>query len=336
MDDEAIGWNPEKGVELANALNSVGIKMGNYIADMYWDFREIKEDWQGNNYNRVLEYVNGYVGSFNEEINKFTYVVPNSIYGISAKQSSSGQGSINQFSVNESTQVYEVPIDADSASGNIKIIDMDKLYSHFKDESNIHSVRGRMELTKECLNEYINTLDQYMDVMKENAAIKTVKTEAENYRTTVENRFKEMIDTICEVATNKLDNVSETDMNTIIQAKKIGESAGTGEFVGPREFVGPTMPEGQENATVDSQDPSKLHNAGEFVGSVAAGVTSIPKKVGEGVSNAKEKVDDFTSYVAGDIKRRAGDTVKDIKEGANDFKEGFEEGYSSTKGNSDN
>ena len=193
-----------------------------------------------------------------------------------------------------------------------------------------------MELTKECLNEYINTLDQYMDVMKENAAIKTVKTEAENYRTTVENRFKEMIDTICEVATNKLDNVSETDMNTIIQAKKIGESAGTGEFVGPREFVGPTMPEGQENVTVDSQDPSKLHNAGEFVGSVAAGVTSIPKKVGEGVSNAKEKVDDFTSYVAGDIKRRAGDTVKDIKEGANDFKEGFEEGYSSTKGNSDN
>ena len=61
MSDE-IDWDISALREMVVALNRKGIEVKNKVANIFWQFRyQVTPNWEGENYNKVMEFVNEFV-----------------------------------------------------------------------------------------------------------------------------------------------------------------------------------------------------------------------------------------------------------------------------------
>ena len=257
MSEETIDWSPEEAVAMASELNRNANQAKNEIAEMYFEFRyNVSQSWSGNNYNKVVEYVNGYAETFKHEMSKLAEEIPNRIYAIANEQAASGQGTTGPFQLisdnHGNPNIWTVPLSTVYADGKIQLISPENVRKYFIDTP-LPSVRGRMDSALKHVDDYVAVFDTYAHLLTNNQALKTTQQYAIEYKATLAARFNEMCEVIQEVAKAELDNISDTDIQSIQAAKSVAGNGGGDGTVPPDGGDGQGNGQGQGQSAGDGQ-----------------------------------------------------------------------------------
>lgn len=225
---DRIEWNIEECRQVAIGLNQQGTLVKNALAGIYNTFRyKISGVWSGKNYNKVVEYVNGFAPDFKSITEYLGVTVPEAIKEIvNAQAANSGiYESFSLASDGNNPDIWTVELSDVSSDGTIKI--NTEAVNQYILGSQYPSVSAALDLALQYFNNYVNIFEQNLASFNNNEAIMVAYNTIQNYRSKFESDTTNMVDTIVDAANQEISGIEDINLKTRQDAQKIGLNSST-------------------------------------------------------------------------------------------------------------
>ena len=232
MSDE-LDWDISALREMVVALNRKGIEVKNKVANIFWQFRyQVTPYWEGENYNKVMEFVNEFVHGhgegqgFKEKTDMVAYTIPKDIEDIINTQAIAGGGAeehanlISAYDTGNS-DVWEVPLSVVKRDG-ARRISTEKVQQFFVGTAD-PSVKGEVEAAIQKLNEYIAIFDDYESFMRKDRGVYDARTQVIEFKEQFVEQTNAMLAVVIDVATAEIAGIEDVNIETIRNAHNISQ-----------------------------------------------------------------------------------------------------------------